>query len=245
MKKFEMLNIITKDCELTAKEKLVAQYFVYKSNKEGACYPCVDKIAEECSVSRRTVQRATSKLVEKEYIIKEKRFKFGKQTSNLYSFNTLLLLEKEEDNSNFEQNMEIEVIELSALLEGQQDEFELVDEYPEVFIPEEEEGIDLDELVASSMEDTNEDEYVASMLADSILHNDEFSKEPGSLEPEEKDRKQGEISFSVIMYAVVFVIGKIRTNYGTREKLMQVTLATIEQQQCMASKKIMGAFFPP
>ena len=92
MKKFEMLNIICQDCDLTAKEKLVAQYFVYKSNKSGACYPCVSVIAEQCSVSRRTVQRATKKLAEKGYIIIEKRFKCGgKQTSNFYSFNILLL----------------------------------------------------------------------------------------------------------------------------------------------------------
>ena len=179
MKKFEMLNIIAKDCELTAKEKLVAQYFVYKSNKAGACYPCVDKIAEQCSVSRRTVQRATKKLCEKGYILIEKRFKFGKQTSNLYSFNILLLeeierIQEEEKTEDKAIEPEMEVIDFEELLFQEQEvdqdnqmvqnktvepEMEVID-FDEIRIHEtdarhghEFEEIDLDDLVADSVND--------------------------------------------------------------------------------------------
>ncbi|SFR77922.1 helix-turn-helix domain-containing protein [Anaeromicropila populeti] len=95
MKKFKMLNIICNSCELTSKEKLVAQYFVYKSNRAGACYPSVSTIAEHCGVSERTIQRATKKLEERGLIMIEKRFKFGKQTSNQYTLNILLIEEIE------------------------------------------------------------------------------------------------------------------------------------------------------
>ena len=83
-KKFEILNTIYKNCSLSSKEILVAQYFIYRSNTQGICYPAVETIAEECGVSKRTVQRATKKLQERGYIIISKRTIKGKQSSNLY-----------------------------------------------------------------------------------------------------------------------------------------------------------------
>lgn len=44
MKNFEMLNIICNNCNLTSKEKMVAYYFVYRSNQEGICYPAVNNM---------------------------------------------------------------------------------------------------------------------------------------------------------------------------------------------------------
>jgi DNA-binding transcriptional regulator YhcF (GntR family) len=84
MKKFELLNMIYENCSLSSKEILVAQYFVYKSNAQGKCYPAVNTIAEECCVSERTVQRATKKLQEKGYISIIKRMLKGKQATNEY-----------------------------------------------------------------------------------------------------------------------------------------------------------------
>jgi DNA-binding transcriptional regulator YhcF (GntR family) len=84
MKKFEMLNIICNNCNLTSKEKLVAHYFVYRSNQVGICYPAVNTIANHCGVSERTIQRATKKLQERGYIIISKRDIKGRQTSNEY-----------------------------------------------------------------------------------------------------------------------------------------------------------------
>ncbi len=91
MKKFKMLNLICESCTLTSKEKLVAQYFIYKSNKKGECYPSVETIANHCGVSERTVQRATKKLQEKDYISIEIRYCKGRQSSNEYKLNTMLI----------------------------------------------------------------------------------------------------------------------------------------------------------
>lgn len=97
MKKFKMLNIICESCELSGKEKQVAHYFVYKSNKVGSCYPSVKTIAEHCGVSERTVQRATKVLDEKEYIRVIPRYVKGRQSSNVYQLNTLLIEQYERD----------------------------------------------------------------------------------------------------------------------------------------------------
>lgn len=103
MKKFKMLNLICESCTLTSKEKLVAQYFVYKSNQSGECYPSVNTIAKHCGVSDRTVQRATKKLQEKNFITIEKRTYRGRQSSNEYKLNT-----------NITNDNEIEAVEVTA-----------------------------------------------------------------------------------------------------------------------------------
>lgn len=105
MKKFKMLNLICDSCELTSKEKLVAHYFIYKSNKKGECYPAVSTIASKCGVSERTIQRATKKLQEEGFITIVKRFFEGKQTSNEYKLNTLLI-DGLERNNDIEEDME-------------------------------------------------------------------------------------------------------------------------------------------
>ncbi len=120
VKKFKMLNLICESCTLTSKEKLVAQYFVYKSNKTGECYPSVETIARHCGVSERTVQRATKKLQEKDYITIEKRYYKGRQSSNEYRLNTMLIEESRleaaassKDNDCME---EMEIIDLNEIL---------------------------------------------------------------------------------------------------------------------------------
>lgn len=121
MQKFKMLNLICENCTLTSKEKLVAQYFVYKSNKTGECYPSVETISKHCGVSQRTVQRATKKLQEKNYIFIDKRYYKGRQSSNQYSLNTTMSLENDREiqEANViesEKKEEIEVITLIDIL---------------------------------------------------------------------------------------------------------------------------------
>ncbi|BCJ93573.1 hypothetical protein acsn021_11420 [Anaerocolumna cellulosilytica] len=123
MKKFKMLNLICESCALSSKEKLVAHYFVYKSNRIGECYPAVGTIAKHCGVSERTVQRATKKLQEQDYITIEKRYFKGRQSSNEYKLNTLLLdveqaenLQKESMDTNADANNTMETVFLEELL---------------------------------------------------------------------------------------------------------------------------------
>ncbi|SES65533.1 helix-turn-helix domain-containing protein [[Clostridium] polysaccharolyticum] len=233
MRKFEMLNVICKDCELTAKEKLVAQYFVYKSNKSGACYPCVNKIAEDCSVSRRTVQRATKKLAEKEYIIKEERFKFGKQTSNLYTFNTLLFenimqrekeieLESRQEKAN-STVVAMEVIELEELLNI---------ENTDTIIEADQESIDLDDLIMSG---TQEEDSIECA-----------QEEVPFKEPNQEQINKEEIFFSVSLLAwfICILDGRdIQPGKGGQDNL--ITIGNHNSISSIASRKIMGAFFPP
>lgn len=255
MKKFEMLNIITRDCELTAKEKLVAQYFVYKSNKSGACYPSVDKIAEDCSVSRRTVQRATKKLAEKEYIIKEKRFKFNKQTSNLYSFNILLLEQmqrekkfvQEEDNQEGKADstvLAMEVIELEELF-NMENTYATIEEDQEVLEDKEQGVIDLDDLIMSG----RQEEYSIEFVQEEVPF-----KEPDVLEEKEeatleaaKTVQQGSrnLFFSVSLLVWFICILEERDIKPGKEELEVTFTLIMENYNCGASKNIMGAFFPP
>lgn len=251
MKKFEMLNLICKDCELTAKEKLVAQYFVYKSNSTGACYPCVATIAEECGVSRRTVQRATKKLCEIGYIIIEKRFKFGRQESNLYSFNTLLLSEIQHEKEVEQDKVdsisiqeEMEIIEFEELLQRKEADNEC-DVFSEEGYQDAEEEIDLDILVASS----DDEDFVWEEAYDA----------PEEQEIEETENVQGEqeqqrmFSFSVTMQVISFICTlaeiwiteQIVVYIVFRYDLVNVNSGFLVYQENGASIKIMGAFFPP
>lgn len=86
-RKIELLNAMYNTCALTSNEKIVAQYFVCKSNEEGICSPSVETIAIHCGVSVRTVQRVTKKLQEKNYIVMKKRYDNGRQSSNVYELN--------------------------------------------------------------------------------------------------------------------------------------------------------------
>lgn len=263
MKKFEMLNIIYQDCKLTAKEKLVAQYFVYKTNKAGACYPCVDTIAEQCSVSRRTVQRATKKLEEKGYIIKEKRFKLGRQTSNLYSFNTLLIAElQREKECECEQECketigsieEMEIIDFEEMLcvpEVWIEDYDFQDQDEEMI--QDEEWIDFDELVASCIEndsvwDNDMEEDINALFE--VQEKGQTTSVPG---PEESIRKR-KISFSIAMQIISFIctfpeqriVGKSVVYIAVlKHNCIVINPGFLLCQENGAFIKSIGAFFPP
>lgn len=249
MKKFEMLNIICKDCDLTAKEKLVAQYFVYKSNKLGSCYPCVATIAEECGVSRRTVQRATKKLEEREYILIEERFKFGKQASNLYTFNTLLLTERQRVKEEREQesiqqekadSIVMEVIEFEELLRNANAEIANEVYQEEV---EDGEGIDLDELIESGYQ---EDVYTEEVWEEVPFQEQENVVEKTTISEATKCVQQEQArknSFFSIMLCISILLGQ---DIGAGTKKIEVMyLLIVVNCNFRASRKIMGAFFPP
>lgn len=260
MKKFEMLNLICKDCELTAKEKLVAQYFVYKSNKAGACYPCVDVIAEQCSVSRRTVQRATKKLAEKEYILIEKRFKFGRQTSNLYSFN-ILLLEERRRNEELDRQATNDIEETECLHE----EIEII-EFEELFndIPNDDNvdglvEIDLDLLVNN----VDEEEWTNTLISEQEENNEEYTSynSGDAIVHQEIEDSQKQC---IVSKVILFSIAKVMTWLLWRFYLIsQCNIVIVEitwlpfkiaiyvrgnngtYTISRASSNIKGAFFPP
>ncbi len=117
MKKFKILNLICENCDLSSKEKLVAQYFVYKSNKSGECYPSVETISKHCGVSVRTVQRATKKLQERNYITIDKRYYKGRQSSNQYTLNTDIEIENKDYLTDESTQNDFELVSMTEILQ--------------------------------------------------------------------------------------------------------------------------------
>ncbi|WOO35797.1 helix-turn-helix domain-containing protein [Anaerocolumna sp. AGMB13020] len=117
MKKFKILNLICENCDLSSKEKLVAQYFVYKSNKSGECYPSVETISKHCGVSVRTVQRATKKLQEKNFITIDKRYYKGRQSSNQYTLNTDIEIKNKDYLTDESIQNDFELVSMSEILQ--------------------------------------------------------------------------------------------------------------------------------
>jgi GntR family transcriptional regulator len=73
--------------ELSAREKLVARVLLdYIGNRpDGICWPSLSRVAQEASVSVRTVQRAVQGLRDKGYISIDPRYREdGSQTSSIY-----------------------------------------------------------------------------------------------------------------------------------------------------------------
>ncbi len=254
MKKFEMLNIICNNCELTAKEKLVAHYFVYKSNRSGACYPAVQTIAEQCGVSRRTIQRATKKLQERGYINIEKRYNMGKQTSNLYAFNILLLEEIKREKETVREEEEQQEEKVSGDMESI--------EFDELFQKEDnqvsvEQEIDLDEMAAMSVEETQEE----WMEADAVPF-----EEPEELHSGQENQKnsvqshsraqviknvcaKSSIPVSLVKHFLqhkIRIVRFIRKSFRSCHRRRQRKIYLADQQTVIeASIMVMGAFFPP
>lgn len=84
MNKFEYMNYIY-SVQLSNKEKLVIINLLSRADKNMNCFPSVKRIAEDCGISTRTVQRALKELEEGGFIKKESRFhKKGGQRSNYY-----------------------------------------------------------------------------------------------------------------------------------------------------------------
>jgi len=70
--------------DLSAYEKLVYLYLACCANSKKRACPSMNKIAKKCSISRATVKRTISALIEKGWISKETRyFEDGNYNSNL------------------------------------------------------------------------------------------------------------------------------------------------------------------
>lgn len=75
--------------ELSAREKLVARVLLdhIGNRPDGICWPSMTRIAQEASVSVRTVQRAVQGLKDKGYISIDPRYREdGSQTSSIYQW---------------------------------------------------------------------------------------------------------------------------------------------------------------
>lgn len=72
--------------ELPHRVKSVYMYLKDRCNKDGQCYPTIGTIARELQLSRRTVERAISDLVQAGLLTKEQRWREnGGRSSLLYT----------------------------------------------------------------------------------------------------------------------------------------------------------------
>ena len=68
------------------KKKVVYMYLSDRANKEGTCWPGINRIASDLEMSRSTVKRALEDLIKNGYIEKELRYRGnGSFSSNLYT----------------------------------------------------------------------------------------------------------------------------------------------------------------
>lgn len=71
---------------LPHRAKTVYMYLRDRANKEGACWPGINRIALDLDMSRSTVKRALGDLIQNGYIEKELRYRSnGSYSSNLYT----------------------------------------------------------------------------------------------------------------------------------------------------------------
>ncbi|MEG1165481.1 MAG: helix-turn-helix domain-containing protein [Oscillospiraceae bacterium] len=72
--------------KLPHRAKTVYMYLRDRANKEGTCWPGINRIASDLEISRSTVKRALDDLIQNGYIEKELRYRGnGSYSSNLYT----------------------------------------------------------------------------------------------------------------------------------------------------------------
>lgn len=85
MNKGEIINLIYK-ADLSKRATLVILYLINRADANMNCFPSVKRIAQDCSISPRTVQRALNDLIDAGFLKRESRYhEKGGQRSNYYT----------------------------------------------------------------------------------------------------------------------------------------------------------------
>ncbi len=85
MNKGEIINLVYKS-DLSKRAMLVILYLVNRADSNMTCFPSVTRIAQDCSISTRTVQRAINDLIDAGFLKRESRFhKKGGQRSSYFT----------------------------------------------------------------------------------------------------------------------------------------------------------------
>ncbi|QUH31135.1 helix-turn-helix domain-containing protein [Vallitalea guaymasensis] len=85
MNKGEVINLVYKS-DLSKRAMLVILYLINRADPNMTCFPSVKRIAQDCSISPRTVQRALNDIIETGFLKRESRFhEKGGQRSNYYT----------------------------------------------------------------------------------------------------------------------------------------------------------------
>lgn len=84
MNKSEIINRVYM-AELSKRAMLVILYLINRADKKMTCFPSVNRIAMDCSISERTVQRGINDLIDAGFISRESRYhEMGGQRSNYF-----------------------------------------------------------------------------------------------------------------------------------------------------------------
>lgn len=84
MNKSEIINRVYM-ATLSKRAMLVILYLINRADKKMTCFPSVNRIAVDCSISERTVQRALNDLEESGFLSREYRYhELGGQRSNFF-----------------------------------------------------------------------------------------------------------------------------------------------------------------
>lgn len=85
MNKGEIINLVYKS-DLSKRAMLVILYLINRADYNMTCFPSVKRIAQDCSISPRTVQRALNDIIDAGFLKRESRFhEKGGQRSNYYT----------------------------------------------------------------------------------------------------------------------------------------------------------------
>lgn len=85
MNKGEIINLVYKS-DLSKRAMLVILYLINRADANMTCFPSVKRIAQDCSISPRIVQRALNDIIEAGFLKRESRFhEKGGQRSNYFT----------------------------------------------------------------------------------------------------------------------------------------------------------------
>jgi predicted transcriptional regulator len=111
MNKSEIINRVYM-ADLSKRAMLVILYLINRADKKMTCFPSINRISVDCSISERTVQRALNDLEESGFLSRESRYhERGGQRSNFFhilipniDIEEVNLFENEGDNALKESN---------------------------------------------------------------------------------------------------------------------------------------------
>ena len=84
MNKSEIINRVYM-ADLSKRAMLVILYLINRADKKMTCFPSVNRIAVDCSISERTVQRGVNDLIDAGFLSRESRYhEMGGQRSNYF-----------------------------------------------------------------------------------------------------------------------------------------------------------------
>ena len=91
---FKAMEWAARQC-IPAHEKLVLLMLANRADSHDKCWPSVNKLVEDCSISRAQVQKCMKNLELKNLARRQQQMRSYGQTSNMYYLNLSMTIEKQ------------------------------------------------------------------------------------------------------------------------------------------------------